>query len=320
MAASDPTLSDKFAGLPQDEHPSAWKSCWETSCHPWTRPGPSLALSDLLLQRPDLVPPSQEADGRGNPIRGTDGAVLKQTALVPGCGLGRDVLLLSRLGYDVVGLDVSESACEAARKNEKNEEDWPIEGLDEDVERGSTRFLSADFFDDAWSEGLGTDGSGKFDLIFDYTVSCHLPLLPPFSPSFFLFPFKRESVRLTRRSQPPEKFLCALPPPRRPQWAARVASLLAPHGRLVCLEFPSGKALSEGGPPWGVSPELYEALLAAPGDEVAYGEGGQVVDVPSAKPRDAGLHRLSLLKPPRTHRAGTDDDGSVRDFVSVWCR
>ncbi|KAI9900407.1 hypothetical protein N3K66_004669 [Trichothecium roseum] len=273
MATSDPTLSDRFAGLPQEEHPSAWKSCWETSCHPWTRPGPSLALSDLLLQRPDLVPPSQEVDGRGNPIRGTDGAVVKRTALVPGCGLGRDVLLLSRLGYDVVGLDVSESACEAARENEKRqneEEDWPIEGLDKDAERGSTRFLAADFFDEAWSEGLGTDGSGKFDLIFDYT------------------------------------FLCALPPSRRPQWAARIASLLAPHGRLVCLEFPSGKAPSEGGPPWGVSPELYEALLAAPGDEVAYGDGG--------------LHRLSLLKPPRTHRAGTDDDGSVRDFVSVWCR
>ena len=99
-----------------------------------------------------------------------------------------------------------------------------------------------------------------------------------------------------------------------------MASLLAPKGRLVCLEFPSGKALSEGGPPWGVSPELYEALLAAPGEGVQYGDSGEVVDVPSPKPRDAGLHRLSLIKPPRTHKAGMNEDGSVQDFISVWCR
>src|SRR5687768_4774617 len=99
-----------------------------------------------------------------------------------------------------------------------------------------------------------------------------------------------------------------------------MAELLSPKGRLVCLEYPSGKALSEGGPPWGLWPETYEALLASPGDPVTYNDDGTIVDTPSPKPRDAALHRLSLIKPTRTHQAGTNEDGTVRDFISVWSR
>lgn len=101
-----------------------------------------------------------------------------------------------------------------------------------------------------------------------------------------------------------------------------MASLLGPKSRLVCLEFPSGKPLSEPGPPWGVNPEVYEALLAAPGEPIHYGSSGDgsVVSIPSPKPRGDSIHRLSLIKPPRTHTAGTAEDGSVRDFISVWSR
>lgn len=97
-----------------------------------------------------------------------------------------------------------------------------------------------------------------------------------------------------------------------------MCSLVAPKGRLVCLEFPSGKPLSDNGPPWGVAPEVYEAHLSAPGDPVEYDDKGCVISTPSPKPRDHGLHRLSLIKPTRTHAAGTNEDGSVRDFISVW--
>lgn len=38
------------------------------------------------------------------------------------------------------------------------------------------------------------------------------------------------------------------------------------------------------------------------------------------RPKDAALHRLCLVKPGRTHEAGTGEDGSVRDFISVWSR
>lgn len=37
-------------------------------------------------------------------------------ALVPGCGKGYDVLLLSAFGYDATGLEISSKALEEARK------------------------------------------------------------------------------------------------------------------------------------------------------------------------------------------------------------
>jgi hypothetical protein len=57
-------------------------------------------------------------------------------------------------------------------------------------------------------------------------------------------------------------FLCALPPELRPRWAARMRELLAPDGLLVTLIFPVSD--HTGGPPYAVSPQLYEqARLAA---------------------------------------------------------
>lgn len=113
----------------------------------------------------------------------------------------------------------------------------------------------------------------------------------------------------------------------RPAWSARISSLLAPRtGRLICLEFPSGKPLSEKGPPWGVTPELYEALLGHPGETVEYAtaeDGSVSVVVPPATALPAGrveVQRLALVKPTRTHQAGMDPDGSVRDFISIWSR
>ncbi|KAF4580378.1 hypothetical protein GQ602_007438 [Ophiocordyceps camponoti-floridani] len=115
-------------------------------------------------------------------------------------------------------------------------------------------------------------------------------------------------------------FLCALAPQHRPRWAKRITQLMLPGGRLVCLEYPSWKPMSEPGPPWGVSPELYEALLSAPGEAPAYGADGSVVADPIAQPRHDALHRLAIIKPTRTHDAGTGPDGSVLDFISVWSR
>lgn len=88
----------------------------------------------------------------------------------------------------------------------------------------------------------------------------------------------------------------------------------------MCLEFPSGKPLSEPGPPWGLNPEVYEALLTCPGEDVAYDDDGDVICTASAKPRDDALHRLSIIKPTRTHQVGTAEDGTVLDFISVWTR
>ncbi|KAL6865954.1 hypothetical protein ACO1O0_002054 [Amphichorda felina] len=283
-------LQKAFAGLDPSSAPSShtrvWDSLYRDSFHPWDRQAPSLALADLLLQRTDLVPPAQDFDPRGSPLRSETGAVLRRTALVPGCGLGHDALLLASFGYDVWALDSSPMGIDLAKENEKAAEQKGLYKAQDGFDKGRVHWVVADFFADDWAQGAGTDGSGQFDLIFDYT------------------------------------FLCALPVDMRPQWAQRIASLIGSRSRLVCLEFPSGKPLSEPGPPWGVNPEVYEALLAAPGDPIQYDPSGDgsVVSIPSAKPRDDAIHRLSLIKPLRTHPAGTAENGTVRDFISVWSR
>lgn len=99
-----------------------------------------------------------------------------------------------------------------------------------------------------------------------------------------------------------------------------MSELVSHDGRLVCLEFPSGKPLSEQGPPWGLNPEVYEELLSHPGHEPSYNADGTVIETHDVKPTVGALHRISLIKPERTHKAGMNEDGSVRDFISVWSR
>ncbi|KAL7926243.1 S-adenosyl-L-methionine-dependent methyltransferase [Trichoderma austrokoningii] len=278
MATSTaPKLRDHFASKPISAHNAAWDALYAESFTPWDRAGPSAALADLLAQRTDLIPPSLERDPRGNPLRDSSGRVLRRSALIPGCGVGHDVLLLSSLGYDVVGLDCSHRALSAARENQQKTQ---YKSTEEGVECGRVTWVEGDFFGDGW-EG----GAQKFDLIYDYT------------------------------------FLCALQPSQRPNWAKRMSQLLAPSGQLICLEYPSGKPLSLQGPPWGVWPEVYEALLANPGEPVEYTDDGNVK--PSTTPRQPhpdALHRVCLVKPRRTHQAGLNEDGTVRDFISVWSR
>jgi SAM-dependent methyltransferase len=170
-AAAPPSrLRQTFDNVAFSAHGDTWSSLYKDGFHPWDREGPSLALADLLAQRTDLVPLAQDHDQRGNPVRDESGSVVRRTALVPGCGRGHDVLLLSSFGYDVVGLDYSPDAVRMAQENqaaaEKNGLYKPVEGL----ERGQVKWLVGDFFSQDVLAGLGTGGSGTFDLIYDYTV------------------------------------------------------------------------------------------------------------------------------------------------------
>ncbi|KAL2204002.1 S-adenosyl-L-methionine-dependent methyltransferase [Sarocladium strictum] len=289
-------LVDTFSSAPLDDHTSRWNALYAQSYHPWDRPSPSIALSDLLAQRSDLIPSPASAFFTAPNASGASKR-RRPTALVPGCGIGYDVLLLAARGYDVWGVDGSENAIEAAKKREEDvrrkEESGELEELlhvqgEMGTERGNVHWLVADFFKDGWEKGLGAEGSGTFDLIFDYT------------------------------------FLCALPPSARPLWSLRTTHLLShnPHSRLICLEFPIGKPLSESGPPWGLWPETYEALLSSPGEEIEYEDdgSGRPKEAAATRPKDEALHRLCLVKPNRTHSAGTAEDGHVKDFISVWSR
>lgn len=135
------------------------------------------------------------------------------------------------------------------------------------------------------------------------------------------------------------QFFCAIPPSSRPQWAARMQQLLAqPSGRLVCLEFPTGKHPSTGGPPHSAAFWFYQLHLSKPGNQevITYGEkrdsahqdpGKDINKVqkewtinPNAGTRTGpGLAMIVRFKPNVTHESGQSYQGSFgRDWVSVW--
>lgn len=108
MAVQQPgKLLNLFKDQPLAEHGRRWDSLWQEDHTPWDRAEPSMALRDLLADRPDLVPPAS-------------GGHARPRALVPGCGRGYDVLLLAAFGYDAYGVDYSAKATkEAARYQDK---------------------------------------------------------------------------------------------------------------------------------------------------------------------------------------------------------
>lgn len=313
MAASETRseLQKTFEGRPAAQHISGWDDLWKKSLTPWDRAGPSEALRDAIL--------SQNQNLFGSPINKlatttttmTGQQQQRKKALVPGCGRGYDVLSLASLGYDTFGLDGSENAITAARKLEAEEISCESDAYrlrDPLIGKGKVQFITGDFFHNDFLTAITTTTTHgdsnisnnnintipttdeKFDLIFDYT------------------------------------FLCALPRELRPPWAKRMSELLAPDGFLVCLEWPLQKSPKEGGPPHGLSAELYEELLRKPGQEVEYdddNEGYVVVSAGDSTTSGGGdderaknaLVRLERYRPSRTHEAGKDSD-----FISIWKR
>lgn len=161
-------LSTTFASDNLSDHGPKWSSLWEERYTPWDRAIPSVALRDLLVSRPDLVPPASQSAQRPR-------------ALVPGCGRGHDVLLLAlAFGYDVVGLDYAAGAIKEAAANQEavearlragDEELTALyHGTTDGQVKGQVRWATGDFFDDAWLEECGVGRDCRFDLIFDYTV------------------------------------------------------------------------------------------------------------------------------------------------------
>jgi methyl halide transferase len=137
------------------EHGQKWDELWEEGFLPWDKGFPNPALVDLLSERPELFPPPPKSG--------------KRKALVPGCGRGYDVLLLSAFGYDAYGLEISNSALKAAREIEKEIGGKGIYEPREGVEKGRVTWLVGDFFADGFLKDV--KGEGTFDLIYDYTVS-----------------------------------------------------------------------------------------------------------------------------------------------------
>ena len=145
--------------IPPSEHGKGWDKLWkEGDFLPWDKGTPNPALVDLLDDRRDLV---------GSPLIGEGENARRKRALVPGCGRGYDVLLLASLGYDAYGLEISESAVQRCEE-EKSANGSRYAVKDESVGAGESKFIIGDFFADDWLKEV--EGSGKFELIYDYTV------------------------------------------------------------------------------------------------------------------------------------------------------
>ena len=136
------------------EHGQKWDDLWKEGFLPWDKGFPNPALVDLLSERQDLLlPPSKSG---------------RRKALVPGCGKGYDVLLLSAFGYDAYGLEISSNALQEARKVEKEMSGKGVYETRKGVGKGGITWLAGDFFADGFLKDV--DGEGTFDLIYDYTV------------------------------------------------------------------------------------------------------------------------------------------------------
>ncbi|KAH8711798.1 S-adenosyl-L-methionine-dependent methyltransferase [Phaeosphaeriaceae sp. PMI808] len=289
-------LRTHFASLETSSHPTGWDTLWaEGTFIPWDRGYANPALIDFLASpsSPPLstnpnptpgAPPLNTVD-QSTSIR-VPGAVKdgkRRKALVPGCGVGYDVVVLSSWGFDAYGLEVSSHAAERARKYLLDPGAGPLEGeynvKNEEVGKGKMECLDGDFFDDKWVKQVGAE-EGGFHVIYDNT------------------------------------FLCALPPDLRPRWAKRIKELLAPDGILICLEFPTHKPAASAGPPWSLPPTVHAELLKRPGEDITYDGKGVVVATDREESEDA-LVRVAHWTPKRTHEVAVIN-GVVRDCVSVW--
>jgi SAM-dependent methyltransferase len=271
LAETRAELSRHFSSYQGDDYTDGWNKLWEQgSFLPWDRGRPSPALEDTLVSHRDIVG-SAVVDGR------------RKKALVPGCGRGVDVLLLESYGYDAVGLEVSQKAIQACFEYaEQHASLYPVK--DEEVGKGSRKFVKGDFYEDNFLKDARLAPGQKFDLIYDYT------------------------------------FFCAMQPSMRPAWAKRMSDLLADSAiaNLICLEFPTDKDPSSGGPPWASPSKAYIEHLSHPGEDIPYGDDGHVKYNPVAPSGPGALERVGWWHPSDTHAAGKDEAGTVKDFISVW--
>lgn len=106
----------------------------------------------------------------------------------------------------------------------------------------------------------------------------------------------------------------------RPAWAKRMSTLLAdnPQANLICLEFPTTKPPSAGGPPYSSPSKAYMEHLSHPGEDVPYTEEGEVKVNPFSESGPGALERVGHWNPADTHAVGKDADGKVMDYVSIW--
>lgn len=222
-----------------NEYHARWEKIWSEGCAPGQYFDKASASPTLLTLLGLPLSPQQrahlEACGGGGGGGGGGAAgpadpppppsidAKGKRALVPGCGRGYDVVAFARAGAaESIGLELSATAAEAARGYIKGElASCPTAAA-------AARVVVGDFFAEGEGEGGApiTAEGASFDLGYDLT------------------------------------FLCALHPSMREAWADRWSRALRPGGRLVTACYPIDPSRDQNsGPPWPLTPELYERLL-----------------------------------------------------------
>ena len=162
--------------------PEFWEQRFRENFTPWDAGGVPAAVREFLARDPARL-----------------------RVLIPGCGSAHEARAFSVAGHEVVAIDFSRAAIDAARRALGERAEVLVEG---------------DFF---------SHEVGSFDLVYE------------------------------------RAFLCALPRSHWRRWAARVAEVVRPHGRLAGFFFWSR---DPGGPPFGLETEELESLLAPAFDRV----------------------------------------------------
>jgi SAM-dependent methyltransferase len=109
-----------------------WDNCYRENNTPWDKNLPSPPLTGWVRKH--------KPQGR---------------ALMPGCGLGHDVVMLADAGVDILGLDISATAID------RGEALYPAY---------KERLVRGDLFD------LPNYWLGTFDYVFEHTCLCALPV------------------------------------------------------------------------------------------------------------------------------------------------
>jgi Thiopurine S-methyltransferase (TPMT) len=109
-------------------------------------------------------------------------------------------------------------------------------------------------------------------------------------------------------------------PEMRPAWAKRMSELLADSAlaNLICLEFPTDKPASAGGPPFGAPSKAYLMHLSQPGKDIPYDNDGQPKFNAYPDSGPGALERVAYFHPADAHAIGKDQAGNVKDYISVW--
>jgi SAM-dependent methyltransferase len=185
MSADDDDAGERLRRGPKLDPagPAFWDVRFRERFTPWDAGGVPAAVRDFLAR--------EQA---------------KLRVLIPGCGSAYEARAFAEAGHDVVAIDFSAAAIDAARR---------VLGERERI------LVCGDFFE--------FDLGAPFDLVYE------------------------------------RAFLCALPRAHWPRWAARVAEVVRPGGRLAGFFYWRD---APGGPPFGLNAGELEALLAPAFDRI----------------------------------------------------